>query len=826
MYSPEKYALERISQSKADIHNSLIMAQLGNPFAAEPNAERRRGRVQAKANLTATEANAFDREVMRRSEAGAMASEADFSGAEAVWGDTIDFVNVAFLAKGARVARSVARVTNSRNGRGRGSGVLIGGNLFITNQHVIASIGQANQHILEFDFERDEQGARRAETRYAIDPSVFVSDPVQGLDFAIFAVGNRISGPAVLADFGSSPLSDASDKHMLGEFANIVQHPQGRLKEVVLRENRLVSRFDDFLHYVADTEKGSSGSPVYNSEWQMIALHHWGSPKGATADPTIPGSGDVNEGIRISSIVRYLMRNMSTFPTETQNRIGAVLQAQQESLVTRGPSPLSQSGAGAAPQVRLDADGRATWTVPLEISVQLPAVGPSAAPAPQIEQSLATPAIESSTANAKDRYADRKGYQPHFLPGFEIPLPSLGNEIKADAAPLLDPGPGENPHELKYHHYSVIMNAQRRLAFVSACMIDGKSSKSIGRSSRKVTDLSPNSPGLAEAMSSLEDAEADSWSIDPRINRLHQSGDELYRKQVIPGFPNPQSAGRIARMFQKGHLVRRLDPAWGDEDRALEAEIDTFHWTNAAPQVGFFNQGTADEDMPGTGKGNLWRAAENYVLRNAVAEDQKVVSFTGPIFAADDRKFRHTKVPGRFFKVTAWVENGQLRSLALIVDQMQVIEVWPDALDAEAWPDDLDAAEAFQATDEMERVTDFLSTIEEVERLTHLDFGTSVRDADIRKGELNHLVTSDEELPFTGEGSGAVYDTGDDLTQINGIGPATMRDLNRFGIFSLRQIAAWTSEQAEDISEKIGLPRRAERDDWVGQASQILNLME
>jgi endonuclease G, mitochondrial len=66
--------------------------------------------------------------------------------------------------------------------------------------------------------------------------------------------------------------------HSLGEVANIVQHPDGRLKEVVLRENRLVARLDTVLHYVADTEPGSSGSPVFNNQWQAIALHHWGGP--------------------------------------------------------------------------------------------------------------------------------------------------------------------------------------------------------------------------------------------------------------------------------------------------------------------------------------------------------------------------------------------------------------------------------------------------------------------------------------------------------------------------------------------------------------------
>ena len=133
----------------------------------------------------------------------------------------------------------------------------------------------------------------------------------------------------------------------------------------------------------------------------------------------------------------------------------------------------------------------------------------------------------------------------------------------------------------------------------------------------------------------------------------------------------------------------------GDDDQALAAELDTFYWTNAAPQVGFFNQGTADEDQPGTGKGNLWRAAENYVLRNAVAEDQRVVSFTGPVFRDDDRPYRHIRIPGKFFKVTVWAENGHLRSLALLVDQSQVFDAWPESFGTQEFLDTATEAEAF-----------------------------------------------------------------------------------------------------------------------------------
>ena len=45
----------------------------------------------------------------------------------------------------------------------------------------------------------------------------------------------------------------------------------------------------------------------------------------------------------------------------------------------------------------------------------------------------------------------------------------------------------------------------------------------------------------------------------------------------------------------------------------------------------------------------------------------------------------------------------------------------------------------------------------------------------------------------------------DDLSDINGIGPATERDLNRIGIYHFAQIANWNQENAQAISGTLGL---------------------
>ena len=82
---------------------------------------------------------------------------------------------------------------------------------------------------------------------------------------------------------------------------NIIQHPQGRRKEVVLQDNKIERVKKSVLLYKADTQPGSSGSPVFNNGWELVALHHAGGERDAVSNEWIN-----NEGIRISCIVSFL----------------------------------------------------------------------------------------------------------------------------------------------------------------------------------------------------------------------------------------------------------------------------------------------------------------------------------------------------------------------------------------------------------------------------------------------------------------------------------------------------------------------------------------
>ena len=76
-----------------------------------------------------------------------------------------------------------------------------------------------------------------------------------------------------------------------------------------MTQNRVTSDMDNEksrVHYRADTKKGSSGAPVFNLLWEVIALHHSGEPY--PPDPNTGRHGEdarfgINEGIPMMAIL-------------------------------------------------------------------------------------------------------------------------------------------------------------------------------------------------------------------------------------------------------------------------------------------------------------------------------------------------------------------------------------------------------------------------------------------------------------------------------------------------------------------------------------------
>ncbi|MYS92214.1 MULTISPECIES: trypsin-like serine peptidase [Streptomyces] len=228
-----------------------------------------------------------------------------------------------FLPRGVRAGATVARITLRRDGRElpHGTGFLVSPRLLMTNHHVLPDEAFARQCFAEFNAQVTVDNVPDTAVRMELDPGTFFTAD-QRLDFALVAVVPTQDGRKPGEVFGWNRLSVQLGKLVLGEKVNIIGHPDGRLKEIVLRDNAVLVRLDDFVQYRTDTRPGNSGSPVFNDQWEVVALHHSGVPKKddqgrvlrKDGRPWSQGDGDdaidwvANEGVRISSILKHLAR--------------------------------------------------------------------------------------------------------------------------------------------------------------------------------------------------------------------------------------------------------------------------------------------------------------------------------------------------------------------------------------------------------------------------------------------------------------------------------------------------------------------------------------
>ncbi|KOU61512.1 hypothetical protein ADK57_27545 [Streptomyces sp. MMG1533] len=266
---------------------------------------------------------------------------------ERILGAASELQSVNFLARGARAARAVARISVVEGGRraGFGTGFLVGERLLLTNNHVLPDVATATGSFAEFDLESDVDGVPKPVDSYDLAPAeLFVTDVE--LDYTLVAVAVGSDGRRPGAVHGGLKLIAQQGKIVIGEPVNVVGHPDGRPKELAVRDNALLNQLPQFLHYRTDTEPGNSGSPVFNDQWEVVALHHAGVP-------APDGEGWIaNEGARVSAILRHLA--------------GVELPPEQKRLLAElGPqaAPVGTAPSGAVPADD-SLDGTAAGVIP------------------------------------------------------------------------------------------------------------------------------------------------------------------------------------------------------------------------------------------------------------------------------------------------------------------------------------------------------------------------------------------------------------------------------------------------------------------------------
>ena len=589
-----------------------------------------------------------------------------------------DLLRVNYLERGLMAARAVCRLRVSEpfgGGGAWGTGFLVAPGLLLTNHHVISSPDDALRTLAEFGYDSDAGGRLRAGIRFTLQPQrAFLTDA--DLDFTLVGIADTADdGATALADFGWLRLNPATGKVAPQEFVSLIQHPQGDEKFVAVRENKVLkigdaarAALDNWIWYASDTAPGSSGAPAFNDSWQVVALHRRGVPESRTRD-----GGEEYRLVTGKWVAREeaeaLADDLVHWVANEGVRVSKVVARATELLAAQGEA------RPALAQAWLD-DANGTRPFP-DAPPRESVIGPPLALRPGAGP-LTTEAIKQlrpkRTVRPATYYDGRAGYDPRFL-GVKIPLPTLTESALRFGAPAAIAGAGKDdaPGELKYTHFSVVFNATRRLAFYTAANVDGKQWQSLSRGN-------------------------DVWYYDPRLPFELQVGDELYGNE-------PSIEGR-KNWFDRGHLVRRLDPVWGPLQVAAQADEDTFHWTNCSPQYWAFNQGA-----------ELWQGLENYVLYNTDDEDIRACIFSGPLFQADDELHRDVYIPQYFWKVIVVRDAARtLYSSAYVVSQQKFARNIP--------------FEQLPVGD----FNNFQVPLARLEAQTGLAFSRNVRNADVLKG--------------------------------------------------------------------------------------------
>lgn len=577
-------------------------------------------------------------------------------------GATLDYTPFA-PTEAARVAgRPVARIIdNAGSGmdpEGIASGFLVTPCLLMTNHHVFPSKGEARGAGANFLYERTDRGIQQGFVFEIDADAFFLAD--EALDYAIVAVKERSVDGHSLVEFGTTALIEATPKILIGEPVNIIQYPGGREKEYAISQNRLVDILDNFLQYQTDTLEGSSGSPAFSKNWELVALHHASIP--AMRDGRVVATdglywteemGDdrvlwlANEGIRVSAIVKSLLTKRLDDPAQ---------QRQLQQLLTTTTDPLDDLSkeALAVPQnpngvgMNLGDQRMAGNVFNLSGSVTINVYGGAAADLPAIAAPVPSPLAVEKTIQFDPNYDDREGYDPLFLDPHHqkiaVPIPDIARARLKEMV-LDDNG---KPLILKYHHYELAMNRSRRLQMWSAVNVD--------------YDPKKRSDGGRASFGT------DKWIADPRLTDAEQIENADFYKP--------------AHQIDCGHVVRREDNAWGNTPQEIEfANSDTFHWTNCTPQHEAFNRSAPGTAKYGDLKG-LWGDFENYIQSTLTGVDTRACILAGPVLADDDptTDFGTGPVayPLLFWKVIAVTttsgNNTELQVYGFVLSQKPVVD--------------------------------------------------------------------------------------------------------------------------------------------------------
>lgn len=204
-------------------------------------------------------------------------------------------------------AAGVAQICD-RAGNGFGTGFLVRGTdvhpsiayewVVVTNAHVISddpAEQSATPAALPADEVRIRFEAKDPNEEFEVDKILF-SSPRNDLDCTVVSLQSPVEHAKSFPIARRLPLVDKNQR------VYVIGHPRGGRLSYSIDDNLLLDHEKPRVHYRAPTEGGSSGSPVFNQQWDLLALHHAGGMTMKRLNGK-DGTYPANEGLYFHSIL-------------------------------------------------------------------------------------------------------------------------------------------------------------------------------------------------------------------------------------------------------------------------------------------------------------------------------------------------------------------------------------------------------------------------------------------------------------------------------------------------------------------------------------------
>lgn len=225
---------------------------------------------------------------------------------------------------------------------------------------------------------------------------------------------------------------------------------------------------------------------------------------------------------------------------------------------------------------------------------------------------------------------DYQGYAPSFL-GQPVKLPAFD---LSNCVPLSGTtGSTLSDREIRYTHFSLFQHRVRKLPLLAAVNIKG------------------------EAYSAESRTGGDDWRYCEQIEEHYQIDNSFYSHDL--------------QTFDRGHIVRRVDPCWGDKQTSRLADKQTFNWANCTPQHKLLNQ-----------KSGIWFQLEQHIMENGVKGKISDISvFAGPVLDRKDLNFLKPykdspiQIPAVFWKTIVFKKSdSKLYAVGFMMSQWEFIK--------------------------------------------------------------------------------------------------------------------------------------------------------